>query len=559
MPSSYRMSACRKSIHAHARASKPRDEGRVVGRSAIHEGVCGNAQRQRAGGCHAHPRPLQSLPGRSEGMPVLNRLRRRFYQVDRGLWLAVLLSLLAAWAFILRPSLPRETDAELHVFRAAELGYALRAGVLYPRWAADFYYGYGYPIFNYYAPLTYYLANLLSLALPGGAVFGVKAVFVLGFLSAGVGTYGLTRRLIDRRGALIATASYLFAPYIFLIDPHLRGVLAEFFALGLLPPVFWALTAFRQSPSRKHLVVASLLVTAFLLSHNLMALVGFGMLLAYTLWHALIVPLLIGSRPRPTDAIRQAFPLLIGLALAAFFWLPVIMERDAVQLGNLIGPGHFDYHNHFLSLRELFSPSVPLDLGAVNPAFRFNLGLAQWALALIGLVALALVTVHARRTGTRWAAQAEQTAGAAFWLLALIGLIGLMLPLSTPIWEAIPPMAFLQFPWRLLGTAALCAAVLAGYTAHLLDLAPRPAQPYTFAALFVLPLVLALPIFIPPTWNWHDFGPTDQLAMLEFELNGLALGTTSTGDYVPVEVEVVPDPNPDLIASYRRGGPIDKV
>ncbi|GAG35601.1 unnamed protein product, partial [marine sediment metagenome] len=72
--------------------------------------------------------------------------------------LALALALVAAVPFLTRPGLPRQTDAELHVYRAAELGHALRAGAFYPRWAPDFYYGYGYPIFNYYAPLTYYLA-----------------------------------------------------------------------------------------------------------------------------------------------------------------------------------------------------------------------------------------------------------------------------------------------------------------------------------------------------------------------------------------------------------------
>src|SRR5687768_14643605 len=122
------------------------------------------------------------------GPHVKSTLISRLRFIDPGLLLALLLSLAAAWPFLFRASLPRETDAELHVFRAAELGYSLRALELYPRWAPDFYYGYGYPIFNYYAPLTYYLANILSLLIPGGAVFGVKVVFVLGFLLAGCGT-----------------------------------------------------------------------------------------------------------------------------------------------------------------------------------------------------------------------------------------------------------------------------------------------------------------------------------------------------------------------------------
>lgn len=47
-----------------------------------------------------------------------------------------------------RAALPQETDAELHVFRLAELSESGCGGEWYPRWSPNFYYGYGYPIFN---------------------------------------------------------------------------------------------------------------------------------------------------------------------------------------------------------------------------------------------------------------------------------------------------------------------------------------------------------------------------------------------------------------------------
>lgn len=456
---------------------------------------------------------------------------KRFPRIEYGLALTLLLVLLAAWPFLLRPSLPRETDAELHVFRASELGYALRAGVLYPRWAPDFYYGYGYPIFNYYAPLTYYLANLLSLALSGGAVWGVKAVFVLGFLGAGLGTYGLVRRLTDERAGVLAAAVYLFAPYVHYTDPHARGALAEFFALAVAPCALWALESLLQQQKRSHMAAAIGFMAALILTHVLMGLTFFALILGYLAWRA------IWRRH------RIGLPLLatmLGIMLATFFWFPVALEHNAVQLGNLIGPGHFDFHNHFVTLRELLSPSLVIDLGAVNPPYHFNLGTAQWVLALLGTVAAC----------RRWKHMG-------YWAIAGVVLIIFMLPISASVWEAIPPMSFLQFPWRLLGPVALCLAILAGQSVLLLDYAPERIRPFAYPILLLVPLIASLPLFSPPVWG--DFGPTDQVAMLEFELSGLALGTTSTGDYLPVGVDVAPGPTPELIESYRSGGPIDRV
>ncbi len=469
--------------------------------------------------------------------------------LNSGLPVVLLLVLIAAAPFLTRPGLPRGTDAELHVFRAAELGYSLRAGVLYPRWAPDFYYGYGYPIFNYYAPLTYYLANGLAL-LPGlGIVAGVKAVFVLGFFLAGLGSYLAGRDLTARPSPLagiLAAALYLFSPYILFIDPHARGDLAEFFALGLFPLVFWAFWRLLpphlpSAPSRRPgwggVVLAALLLAALILSHNLMALVGAAVLLVSLAWTW------IARRCPPAWGGRLLAAFLLGLALSAFFWLPVLLEKDAVHL-SLVGPGHFDFRNHFRTLAELLAPSAILDFGATAPHYRYNLGLAPWMLALGG------VLLFLRNPRTR-----GQVALAQFPVGAVL-LIFLMLPASTPIWERVPGMAYLQFPWRLLGMAAFALALTAAIGLTALTEQRRAFFLTGLALVFIL--VAALPTMFPPLWD-PDFGPTDPQAMLDFELAGIALGTTSTGDFLPSTVEVPPGPQESLIASYRRGGPVDKV
>ena len=161
--------------------------------------------------------------------------------LNLALTVAILLALtaLAAWPFLAQPGLPRNTDAELHVFRAAQLGEALRGGAGYVRWAPDLWLGYGYPIFNYYSPLTYYLANLITLV-GLDIVTAVKAVFILGLLGAAGGMYVFVRGNWGERAGIVAAAAYVFSPYLLFIDPHTRGDLAEFFALALFPWLLWA-------------------------------------------------------------------------------------------------------------------------------------------------------------------------------------------------------------------------------------------------------------------------------------------------------------------------------
>ena len=174
---------------------------------------------------------------------MLAQLRRRF---DFNVITILVLVVIAALPFLTRPGLPRHTDLELHVFRAAEYGEVLRGGVLYPRWAPDFYYGYGYPIFNYYAPLTYAFANVLD-ALPGvDTVLSVKLVIVAVYALGAYGMYFLARRLFGSTAGVIASAAFVLSPYFLFIDPLMRGDLAEFFALSILP---WLFYVFRSTPA----------------------------------------------------------------------------------------------------------------------------------------------------------------------------------------------------------------------------------------------------------------------------------------------------------------------
>ena len=474
--------------------------------------------------------------------------------------LALALALFAATPFLTRPGLPHQTDAELHVYRAAELGHALRAasrgghrhygmGAFYPRWAPDLYYGYGYPIFNYYAPLTYYLANLFDLPPGVDIVGGTKAVFVLGFVVASLGAFLLGREFFGPAAGILAAASFTFAPYVLFIDPHARGDLAEFFAVCLLPLTFYTFHRLMSGVGGRGTLMGSVLTLAALVfSHNLLGLVAsIGLLLPYWMGKAVFG----AERNRvgrcPVEATVTAgwgaLTFALAAAVIAFFWLPALLERGAIKL-EVIGPGHFDFPEHFLSLGELLAPSRLFDLGAAAPRYRHNLGLAQWLFAIPALGALLRSKTPHRRA-------------LLYFVLTGLGLIFLMLPASTLIWECIPGMPYLQFPWRLLGPANLMLAVCAASGAALLP-DGRWRNP-TLAAAFAVILLLALPMLYPPTWS-PDFGPTAPKDIIEWEMQSQAVGTTSTGDFLPTEAALVHMvPMPSLIESYSKPGPVDKV
>jgi hypothetical protein len=480
-------------------------------------------------------------------------MKRLFRRVDPGFIVVLVIALIAIWPFISRASLPEGNDAELHIFRLAELSYLLRGGELYPRWAPNFYHGYGYPIFNYYAPLTYYLGFLFDILPRLDPVAGVKAVFILGILFAAFGMYGFVRDNWGRRAGYVAAAVFIYAPYVQYIDPHTRGVMPESFSFGVFALALWALDRLWYGEGRWPWLVSVFLVAAVILSHNLMGLLFFGLLSAWALWRVFLTGQ--GGNRRRT-AVHLGGALLLGLGLAAIFWLPVFLERDLVNLSTLIGEqDNYDFHTHFLSLREMLSPSLRLDWGASEPAFRFNLGLAQWLLGGLGLVLLLLRRV-------------SQPRHLSFFALALAGLIFLMLPLSTFVWEVLPFLPFFQFPWRLLGAASAMLAVLAGAGASgLLVMAQerwgvatspwRSADSWLAAGLVALPMLFGLPLSQPSPWP--DFNEVNHLRMSLIENTGRWLGTTSTADYVPVTVESLPERKGSVVANFGLGLPPDRI
>lgn len=475
---------------------------------------------------------------------------RAVRQFDWGLCLALALALVAAAPFLARPGLPRQTDAELHVYRAAELGYTLRAGAFYPRWAPNLYYGYGYPIFNYYAPLTYYLANVFDL-LPGAdIVTGVKAAFVLGLFVASVGAYLLGRELFGPPAGVLAAASFTFAPYVVFIDPHARGDLAEHFAVCLLPLGFYAFQRLMSGAGGRGAFSGSVLtLAAIVFSHNLMGLTAGCLLFGYWVW---LVLLGVGRRRAGWGALVFA----LAAAIIAFFWLPFVLERGAIKLAVIDQEGgHFDFRNHFLTLGELMAPSRILDLGATAPRFRYNLGMMQWLLALPALIALAYIGV--RKALNLPSFTLPHSRALAYFALAACGLILLMLPLSTAVWEHVPGMRYLQFPWRLLGSANLMLAVCAAGSLSLL-LTNRWCHLIAATCLLAV-LLFSLPVLYPPTWS-PDFGGVAPQDIIAWEEESHALGTTSTGDFLPVRAALgAIFPAQSLVDSYAQAGPVDRV
>ncbi|MGB1253331.1 MAG: hypothetical protein ACPG8W_22150, partial [Candidatus Promineifilaceae bacterium] len=247
-----------------------------------------------------------------------------------------------------------------------------------------------------------------------------------------------------------------------------------------------------------------------------------------------------------------ALAFACGVALSAFFWLPMALEQGAIQIASVVGEGsHYDYRNHFLSLSELLSSTLRLDWGATEPHYRLNLGVAQWVLALLGCLSLPFQPRADRRK-------------LAFFAFVGLALLFLILPASQGVWQRIPLLPFLQFPWRLIGAANAMLAILGGVgvvtfgkfaTQRFEPLARLEPHWATGAILSIM--LLGLPL--TQIERWDVFGPTEARDVMISELSGRWRGTTSTADFVPITVIQEPRPEQTLIDALLNAQPSDRL
>src|SRR5690606_20834248 len=147
----------------------------------------------------------------------------------------------------------------------------------------------------------------------------------------------------------------------------------------------------------------------------------------------------------------------------AFFYTGgALLEMDQVTLEMSTTTRNNDWRFNFASLGEILAPVAAEDPSLVNPPLLFRLGWVPLLLAVTGLAGL----VWCKGSDSRAREQRLH-----IWLMALGAALYLFmaLPVSRWLWEALPLIDFVQFPWRFVGRAALPVAFLAGVPFYWFD------------------------------------------------------------------------------------------
>ena len=390
---------------------------------------------------------------------IQDRLRR----CDKNLILVVALSAFAVAPLFQPGFFWGAHDARHSVYFLYEFDRSIQDGILYPRWSPDITFGYGYPLFNIYGPLAFYLAeafHLLGLDL----LWAIKMVFATSFVLSGLTMYLFVRRLMGGWAALLAGLVYVYVPY-HIGDIYVRGAFAESVAIVFFPLILWTFYETVENPRPLALAGGALSYAGLVFSHN-------GLLLLFSPFLGVYLVFLVVSRS--WQEVHQAgvstrrvwVPLAravgrrgraplaalgLGLGLSALFWLPMALEFQYVRLDQWLG-GYYDYRDDFVYFFQFFSPFWGHGLSRPGPHddLSFQIGAMPVILTVFSLAAVAKMRDRVQRRMTL------------FFQVALVALLFLMLSASNPFWELLPIVIFAQFAWRLLALVMPCVAFLSG-------------------------------------------------------------------------------------------------
>ncbi|KKQ91856.1 MAG: hypothetical protein UT58_C0001G0029 [Microgenomates group bacterium GW2011_GWC1_39_7b] len=426
--------------------------------------------------------------------------------ISKKLIVILLIFLISPTFFkLLQPGFfPMQDD--LQAFRVFEMDKCYTDLQIPCRWVPDAGYQYGYPQFNFYPPLPYYLgAGLHRIGVQ--YIDSVKILFVLGYILSAITMFILVAELFDTWAGLIASLLYTYIPYK-AVEVYVRGALSEFWAQIFFPLILWAIYKLVKTGKAKYLIWFALSSAALATTHTLMTMVFVPIAVIWAVYWLI--------REKWGNWIKVVWGGVLGFGLSAFFVLPVIFEKKFVHTESLLS-GYFDYRQHFVNLYKLFISREwgYGSSGFPNEKLNLSLGIVQWVTGLIVLPVLAFFNFRKNKKNSLFAF--------ALILLTLASIFMIHMK-SSFIWTLIPPLWYLQFPWRFLAISIFLLCMLSGFAIYF---AGR-FKYFLGVVLVTVSFALTISFYIPK--SWLDITDTDKFSGISWEKQL----TISIFDYLPV-------------------------
>lgn len=362
----------------------------------------------------------------------------------------LMLSLSLLWPLMTAPFFSHHDDVQ--VIRLYEMDKCIKDWQIPCRWVPDLGGLYGYPIFNYYAPLPYYFGEIFFI-LSGNLILAVKIMFATAFLGSYLFMYLLARKFWGPWGGALSGIFYSFAPY-HAVNLYVRGAMGELWALMIFPAILWGFVKLKERICIANLSLNALLIALLFTSHNLSAMLFLPITLVW------ILILFWQTRAKKFIAYSLA-AVFLAVSISSFYLLPMIWEKNLVHVDTTTF-GYFSYTEHFKGFRKLildrswgWGSSIREVPGGERDGMSYQIG---WVHLVGWLISLYL----AKRF---WRSKRNLSYIIIFSSIIILFSMFMINPRSQFIWKAIEPLKYLQFPWRFLLIIIFFISFMAGSVA----------------------------------------------------------------------------------------------
>jgi hypothetical protein len=345
----------------------------------------------------------------------------------------IAVSVLPLIDIFLNPGLPHTSDGAMHLARFAAYYKEFTGGQFPVRWASQFNYGYGTPIFNFFHPLPY-IIGIPFIAAGASLVNTLKIGFAISYLLSGIFMLMFTRAFFkDDKKALLVTVMYQFAPFR-LVEMLVRGSLGGLYSYALLPLVLYGLVKFNGERKYRYFCLIAVAAALLSMSHNIVGFVFFGLCAIFVFF----------LNREWKSRIGLFSGMVLGLSLAAAYLIPAIIEHK--------------YTNGYLFTKDLFYDHFTPLYKFLMPNF-FNLPslrIAEVAVQFGFFHVIALIL------GAVWLYKKSDNLNHKIYVFSLaITVITLffMSGISLIFWEKISVLRQFQYPWRLLAVICFTTAM----------------------------------------------------------------------------------------------------
>jgi len=300
-----------------------------------------------------------------------------------------------------------------------------------PRIAPNMSFNLGYPVFNHYAPFSYWVTSFINL-IGFDIADSLKLSFLLAIILSFFFCFLFLREFFDFKSSILAAVLYASSPWM-AVEIFIRGNLGEVWFMALLPIIFWVIYKNSQSQKPFIFILTSLVLSFGLTVHNVLSVILVPMVFIFIL----LLP----------NVKKNLLSLFFGFLLSAYFLIPGVLELSSTIASTRVDS--LGYPDQLLCAWQLWTTPF-WGYGGSSPGcidgMSFMLGKPQILTGLIGFIGLIIYLIKNKSKES-----IIKKRLIIYMLIVTAGTTFMTTYYSYSISKLLSPyIGWIQFPWRLL-------------------------------------------------------------------------------------------------------------